>query len=242
MLKGIDKTQATYIPRANPLYIDAHLSFHPTCSTEAAQSVIAMASSMIVYNSSQPSYLTSIPPEVRNIILEYCLVVHGPINPHPIYYESPDVFSEVTGHSPDMALLKVNRLLNKEATAILYSKNTWRISTLTSWPLDIMSLQLFLCETVWGTHRQLIRKVTTSFDLRDMDPRDTLDLGWTFRIACNFPEFRQEHANPVEAIHEKRLDNLIHAWMLRNSVLQRLPLTSVHFNFGYTFCPVGVVG
>ena len=61
--------------------------------------------------------------------ISICLVVEGPINTHPAYYESKDPFAEAD-RKPDVALLKVNKFINHEATKILYSKNVWRLT----WP------------------------------------------------------------------------------------------------------------
>jgi hypothetical protein len=72
-------------------------------------------------------FTKTFPSEVQRLILDWSLKVEGHIKPYPAYFESRDVFHE-TNKKPNIALLRVNRAIIKEATKILYAKNTWKVS------------------------------------------------------------------------------------------------------------------
>lgn len=107
------------------------------------------------------------PREIRNQILELCLLVDGTINPYPAIYEDKDHFANCN-RTPDVALLKVNKVLNFEATDIFYSMNTWQLSS--PRPLD---LQPFKKDLMWNLHRGRICHLRILMDMRDV-PADTI--------------------------------------------------------------------
>ena len=74
-----------------------------------------------------PPHFNGLPQEIRDAILELCLVVEGPINPYPTYYEDRNPF-EKTDHQPDVALLKVNKQIKAEASKTLYGSNLWKLN------------------------------------------------------------------------------------------------------------------
>ena len=119
-----------------------------------------------------------IPREIRDAIFEICLVVEGPINPHPAYYESKDPFAEAD-RKPDVALLKVNKFLIHEATKILYSKNVWRLTWPGGDPQNFQRIVECRQGQIWGIHSQHIRHVITSFDVRDVEPDELLNASRT---------------------------------------------------------------
>lgn len=105
-----------------------------------------------------PSF-TTVPPEIRLMIFEYCLVVVGDIVPYPSDAEREDMAMNVRYKKPAVALLQVNRKIGEEARAVLYGKNTWHLSYQTYPPLQ---------DTVWRINLPLFRHITTSFDYCDV--------------------------------------------------------------------------
>ena len=106
----------------------------------------------------------NIPKELRYQILELCLLVDGTINPYPAFYEARDQFAKCN-RKPDIALLKVNKVLNFEATDIFYSKNTWQLSS--PRPLDFPPFEKDL---MWNIHRGRIFHMRILMDMRDHPP------------------------------------------------------------------------
>lgn len=105
-------------------------------------------------------------------------MVEGPINPLPAYYESKDPFAEAD-RKPDVALLKVNKFVNHEATKILYSKNVWRLTWPGGDPHNYQRMIDGKQSQIWGIRSQHIRHVITSFDVRDVEPDELLSTSRT---------------------------------------------------------------
>lgn len=97
----------------------------------------------------------NMPREIRYQILELCLLVEGTINPYPALHEDKNQFAKCN-RKPDVALLKVNKVLNFEATRIIYSMNTWQLSS--PRPLEFPPLQKAL---MWNLHRGRIFRLCT---------------------------------------------------------------------------------
>lgn len=124
-----------------------------------------------------------LPCETRDQILELCLVVDGPINPDPAYYEIKDPFAK-THRRPDVALLKVNKTINAEATQIFYGKNIFNLN---------LQLRLSVNDTnrgfahfeasALGRFSNIIRHLRTSFDFRVLSPDD-----WPRNVMKSIPE------------------------------------------------------
>ena len=111
----------------------------------------------------------NMPKELRDQILELCLLVDGTINPYPAFYEDKDHFANCN-RKPDIALLKANRVLNFEATDIFYSKNTWQLSS--PRPLDFPP---FKKDLMWNLHRDRIFHLRILMDMRDHPPEIVLE-------------------------------------------------------------------
>lgn len=73
----------------------------------------------------RPFPFLSLPPELRTVIYDHCLIIPGEIVPYPGIAEEED---EVEFEKPTIALLEVSRLIRAEARPSLYSKNIWRLS------------------------------------------------------------------------------------------------------------------
>lgn len=73
------------------------------------------------------SHLMKIPREVREAILELCLVIEGEINPYPTLYQDQDPFSD-NNRKPDIVLLTFHKVINTEASKIFNGKNVWLLT------------------------------------------------------------------------------------------------------------------
>lgn len=184
---------------------------------------------------SQP-HLLGIPPEIRDAILELCLVVEGPINPYPAYYESKDPFAE-TSRQPDVALLKVNKAVNQEATEILYSKNTWRLNLHDVEDASDTPMMYSLTNgTIWAVNQKHIRHLFTSFDMRDF----TSDTALAFAQYAHRKRLdgitQQERR---EGIHSNMIEELLSICTWKYKLILNLPAVSVIFDLKNLYCPTG---
>lgn len=117
----------------------------------------------------------SLPVEVRETILEYCLCVEADIVPCPTSYEgkrasatsddsiSPGDWKEATT-KPMIGLLSVNKHIREESLRVLFGKNVWRLSYDTSDGKDREG-------QFWQQHIKLFPHVSTQFDMNDVAPQ-----------------------------------------------------------------------
>ena len=96
-----------------------------------------------------PPHFTTLPREIRDAILEICLVV-GVINPH----SAQDPFEKST-RKPDISLLAVNKTINAEAAEIFFRKNVWVLKR---------SFKHEPVDDFWHIHRNQIRHVHMSLN------------------------------------------------------------------------------
>ena len=113
--------------------------------------------------------LMDMPAEIRYQILELCLVVEGTINPYPALHEGRDQFAKCN-RKPDVALLKVNKVLNLEATRTIYSMNTWQLSS----PRPLVRPQ-FAIDLIWLLHCGRIFHLRMVMDIYDIPPNTILN-------------------------------------------------------------------
>ncbi|KAL8919008.1 MAG: hypothetical protein Q9172_005185 [Xanthocarpia lactea] len=69
-----------------------------------------------------------LPPEIRNAIYEYCLVVPCEIVPYPTDAEKQDEAMAPKYEKPAVNLTEVSKTVRDEARVYLYGKNLWRLS------------------------------------------------------------------------------------------------------------------
>jgi hypothetical protein len=184
---------------------------------------------------SQP-HLLGIPPEIRDAILELCLVVEGPINPYPAQYESKDPFAE-TNRQPDVALLEVDKVMNQEATEILYSKNTWRLNL--HYVGDASDTPMMFSLTngrIWAVHQKYIRHIFTSFDMRDFTSDTALDFA---RSAHRIRLDGMTQQERREEIHTNMTEELLSDYAWKYKLILNLPTLSVIFDLKNLYCPMG---
>ena len=102
-----------------------------------------------------PPHFTTLPREIRDAILELCLVV-GTIDP---YRQTCIILFEMSARKPDISLLAVNKAINTEAAEIFYGKNVWVIKR--SFKHDDPQEWGSQASTdeIWHLHRNQIRHV-----------------------------------------------------------------------------------
>lgn len=175
-----------------------------------------------------------IPPEIREIILEYCLVLEHPITPYPITDPAGIVYAR-DDRKPDTALFRINRRLCDEAMRVFYGKNIFRlIAELKSQPTSDR-IHLVGAKT-WVTHGALIRHVITSFNPGELQPSLS-----SVRISdC--------HTKYPGAIHQQRRKDALHqahqkvfrlACSRKIHALQKLCLQTFSIDVSLLYCPHG---
>ncbi|CAD6588381.1 MAG: hypothetical protein ASARMPRED_003542 [Alectoria sarmentosa] len=115
-----------------------------------------------------PPHFTTLPREIRDMILDLCLVV-GTITPYPANNEHRDPFKNAASR-PVVSLFLVNKMVSAEAVENFYGKNIWVISW--SWGHEHLLARDAQIPTdkIWHVHRERIRHVSLSFDLQDLPP------------------------------------------------------------------------
>ncbi|KAM0797574.1 hypothetical protein BDR22DRAFT_892205 [Usnea florida] len=113
-------------------------------------------------SANMPPHFTTLPREIRDAILELCLVV-GVIDPHPVW-EDWNPFLRST-RKPDISLLAVNKSINAEGTEIFYGKNVWVIN----WPSSHEGTGEWIyqetMDKIWHIHHDQIRHVRIPLNL-----------------------------------------------------------------------------
>ncbi|KAL8903251.1 MAG: hypothetical protein Q9171_007469 [Xanthocarpia ochracea] len=93
---------------------------------------LSLISSTTSFNPCQPSRTVfrfmDLPPEIRNVIYEYCLVVPCEIVPYPTEAEKQDEATAPKYEKPAVNLTEVSKTVRDEARVYLYGKNLWRLS------------------------------------------------------------------------------------------------------------------
>ena len=171
--------------------------------------------------------LMSMPMEIRYQILELCLLVDGTINPYPVFYEDKDQFASCT-RRPDVALLRVNKVLNFEATGIFYSKNTWQLNS--PRPLGFPT---FKKDSMWNLHRDRIFHLRIVMDMRDHSPNTVL------QAAKKADERSLNGGQRAIFVHAHCLTLALVLWrwkMWMNTYIK--PLT-VDVDMKHMYCPTG---
>lgn len=111
--------------------------------------------------------LLTIPQEIRDEILGYCLIYDGELIPYPTWYELEDGHVDKTKEMPCVNLLAVNKSIRAEAVQILYGRNTWRIPMAHHWNVTLGGLTDF---------EQHFRNVTLNLDFRMVDSKELLQI------------------------------------------------------------------
>lgn len=171
-----------------------------------------------------PNLLT-IPREVRDQILEYCLLVDGEIVPYPTWYELEDGDVKKPRLLPCTALLGVCESMRVEAAEILFGKNVWRISDLTD------SLDELKAPAAWEDFWGLIRHATITIDCRACNPTEML------AITKNL--FGDKYwINPQE-IHSERKDHFNKHWEVLVIAALAPQIETLRIDFTNSYCPSG---
>ena len=129
-------------------------------------------------SANMPPHFTTLPREIRDAILEMCLVV-GVIDPHPIREDwKPFVRST---RKPDISLLAVNKSINAEATEIFYGMNVWVINWSCNDEGPGRWVYQATMDKIWYIHHDQIRHVRIPVNLFDVFYLyDKFDNGYRF--------------------------------------------------------------
>ncbi|KAL8984313.1 MAG: hypothetical protein Q9205_001700 [Flavoplaca limonia] len=178
------------------------------------------------------THFLSLPPEVRNMIYEYCLVVQRQIVPIPPVYDDTrlDLASQFTGDAesrnqkPSLSLLRVNKQINIETEPIFYGQNIWCMET--PWHLEQKAA--------------FMRNLTVSLDFRD------LCLDW---VADDLDDPDNLFGKPYQAgglgdpldrmllVHDDRVDSLIHCeWESKINALSQMDLDTLIIDIKRCWC------
>jgi len=183
-----------------------------------------------------------LPRELREQILELCLMVNGPINPYPAHFEKANVF-HTTDRKPDIFLLNVNKVINIEATRIVYSKNTFRLTWKAGGdPTDTSTMLRAMPDTIWITQRAHLKHIITDFDMRDVEPEYLLQSAkaWhdTEQSGTHTPIITRDEL--LEAMHKERFCRLLKIchWKLFFIRAECTPKTCV-ISLEHLYCPNG---
>ncbi|KAL8748415.1 MAG: hypothetical protein Q9184_007318, partial [Pyrenodesmia sp. 2 TL-2023] len=138
-------------------------------------------------------FFMELPPEIRVLIYDYCLMVAGEIIPYPSLGEQYRTRMFVPNEKPTVALVQLSRQIHHEALPSLYSKNLWRLSYQTD-PL--------LPRTIWDNerNRHLLRHVSVHFDQRDVTQRSHDAI--VSHFAPNVQE--SEQSSPVDILRREK--------------------------------------
>lgn len=183
-------------------------------------------------NTTAMAAFLDLPREIRDMIYDYCLVVSDAIDPHPIPHERRRTTPRTS--RPEVALLRVNRMVGAEATEALYGQNIVRLSTTTqnnAWFIYTARDDALECPYEWHPKAQLVRKFVTSFDFRHVDPDEIASLNRSLRKPP------QDRRVLTASLHNERMWFLNYILDLRLGMLAKLPKRpAVEIDFRDSFC------
>ena len=190
--------------------------------------------------SPQLSAFMRLPPEVRNMIYVYSLVVEGCITPYK------EVFTRIASQehtSQDFAvgLLAVDKVIRSEAAAIFYGKNIWRITTRKVY-VDHGIVYAQSCTPdedftpMWIIHAALFRKVLIRADRYDTVGFDSPNSHYlNSRVNPKIPPTKR-----MKIAHANNFDLMQYYWgTLFGLVLEMPNLVSVTFDVSSLLCLTG---
>ena len=171
--------------------------------------------------------LTDMPREIRYQILELCLFVEGTINPYPAPHEDKDQFAKCN-RKPDIALLKVNKLLNSEATDIFYKNNTWQLSS----PLPLY-YPPFEEDMIWKFHSGRILHLGIVMDMYDLPPDTILKTAKKADEGSLTGDYRSTF------VHQRCFRAALQTWEWKAAVMLEIIPSTLEVDMKNMYCPVG---
>ena len=185
----------------------------------------------------QVSAFMRLPPEVRNMIYGYCLVVEGCITPYKENY-TRITSQEPTSHDFAIGLLAANKAIRSEAAAIFYGKNIWRITTRKIYvEYHIINAPGSTDDEdftpIWTIHAALFRRVLVRADRYDTVGYDSPN-----------PVYLNSRANSkipltkrMKSAHADNFDLMQFYWGTLFSIVLEMPyLISVTFDVDSLLC------
>ena len=171
--------------------------------------------------------LMNVPRETRYQILELCLFVEGTINPYPAPHEDKDQFAKCN-RKPDIALLKVNKVLNSQATDIFYKENTWQLSS--PQPLEHPP---FENDTIWKFHSHRISHLLIVMNMNDLPPNTVL------LAAINADHRSLKDNERRDFIHESAFEAAGETWEWKMRIMDHIKPLTLEIDMRPVYCPVG---
>ena len=142
-------------------------------------------------------------------------------------------------HWPCIALLGVSKGIRREASRILFSKHTWRISM----PVDYHTAQDFdRGQRHWGLyhfkyymqHYNRFKHIRLVFDQRDLDHCNALDIHHESATDPN------NHVQNQNRVHRRYTTWLLHVCYVRSLIALRMThVETIIFDLTNFFCPFG---
>lgn len=126
--------------------------------------MIARLTPIASINNSSPIGFVQLPPEIRNKIYRYCLVV-GEVYPRPRHDEDDRFDSRSKFERPQTKIFQLCRQIFEEATPIYFAENKFVLSY-GQWPWFRHAITIRARNTSGMAQRNL-RSLSISFDLRD---------------------------------------------------------------------------
>ena len=192
-----------------------------------------------------PSAFMRLPPEVRNMIYGYCLVVEGCITPYKKNKIRATTNQEHTSRGFTVGLLAVDKVIRREAAAIFYGKNIWSLTIQESYLYDYPDIDIEnppssitekASRTIWEVHAALFRRVLIRPDRYDTVGFDDFNAGDAGSLRCRLNP-KMSLAERMEAAHSYNFDLMNDCWgSLFNFVLEMPNLVSVTFDVSNLLC------
>ena len=171
--------------------------------------------------------LMDMPRETRYQILELCLLVEGAINPYPAHHEDQNQFPK-RSRKPDIALLKVNKVLNLEATDIFYKMNTWQLSS--PRPLDYPPSEE---DIIWKFHSGRISHLHIVMNMHDHPPDTVLTAVKKADENSLTDDYRRTF------IHERCFRAALETWNWKMAVMSDIVPSTLEIDMEDMYCPLG---
>ncbi|KAI4196581.1 MAG: hypothetical protein LQ346_003199 [Caloplaca aetnensis] len=178
----------------------------------------------------QPSPLMALPPEIRLIIYDYCLVVAGRITPYPSEADRAIQGTTPSNETSAVALLQVSRQIREEARPSLYGKNVWCLSGQSA---PLLPYQL------WIDNRHLFRHLFVRFDHRDVSEESRSEISAFHAHVMGRPAGYASSPVYLQRVADDHEDMFLSVCNVKLYLLNRiLPfLRSVSVNFEWAVHP-----
>ncbi len=166
------------------------------------------------------------------MIYRYCVVANGAIDPYQNIEQHKIVV--LCPQKPDLALLKVNKQVGKEAKTVLFGGNTWRlfyesdsIAACKPWKKGELATKF------WNTNIKSFRHLVTGFDFLDQagSPIPSAPTGHAI-IDTSLAGLEEEEGNYNKIL----MRQLVYSWEWKKNLLEQTKLRTFLFNLDHGSC------